>query len=183
MSDFDFQPLLEGKLIRLRPLEKRDFEALHAASSDPMIWEQLPRSERYKMQVSQQFYKESLSLKTTLLIIERKNDEIIGSSRYARFDSHAREVEIGWTFLTRRCWGKGFNSEAKKLMMEHAFNFVDSVFFVAATTNYRSRKAIEKLGAEFERELNWPPEAEVQDKSVMYRLKKVRFRGRSTVFL
>ena len=57
-------------------------------------------------------------------------------------------------------------------MMQHAFNFVDSIFFVAATTNCRSRKAIEKLGAEFERELDWPPGAAVQDESVMYRVRK-----------
>ena len=110
---FDFQPLLGGTLVRLRPLAERDFHALHAASSDSKIWEQLPRSERYKRQVSQTFYEESLSLKTTLVIVESKNNEIIGSSRYARFDSGRREIEIGWTFVTRRYWGKGHNSEAK----------------------------------------------------------------------
>lgn len=172
LSGFDFQPLLKGRLVRLRPLVEQDCEPLYRASSDPLIWEQLPRSEREKRDVFQKFFDESLSLKTTLVITELKGNEIIGSSRYARFDSQKREIEIGWTFLSRRYWGKGHNAEVKKLMMDHAFKFVDSIFFVAATTNYRSRKAIEKLGAEFERELDWPPGAEVQDKSVMYRVRK-----------
>lgn len=171
LRGFDFQPFLEGKLTRLRPLVKRDFDHLHRVAADPLIWEQMPDSERYRRDVSQEFYNESLSLKTTLVITEFHSNDIIGSSRYARYDSEKREIEIGWTFLSRQYWGRGFNEEVKELMMNHAFRFVDSIFFVAAETNYRSRKAIEKLGARFEQELDWPPGADIQKKCVMYRVK------------
>ena len=107
-----------------------------------------------------------------LAIVDLKTQELIGSSRYARFHAERREVEIGWTFLMRKFWGKGYNAEAEQLMMDHAFKFVDSIFFVAASTNRRSCRAIEKLGAEFECELDWPPGADVQDKSVRYRIRK-----------
>ena len=172
LPHFNFQPTLHGQLVRLRPLLEEDFEPLYNASSDPLIWEQLPRAERHKRDVFEKFFGESLSLKTTLAIIKLNGEEVIGSSRYARFDANKREIEIGWTFLTRQHWGKGYNAEAKRLMLGHAFGFVDSVFFVAAATNLRSRRAIEKLGAEAECELDWPPGADVQDKSVMYRLMK-----------
>jgi len=171
-SSFNFQPSLKGSLVRIRPLAEKDYGILWELSSDPLIWEQLPRCERYKKDVYQKFFDESLSLKTTVAIIDLKSDQIIGSSRYARLDLVKSEVEIGWSFLTRQFWGKGYNADSKRLMIENAFNFVDSVFFVAAATNNRSRKAIEKLGSELERELDWPPKSEVQDKSVLYRIRK-----------
>ncbi len=172
MPPFDFQPSLAGNLILLRPLSADDFEALYQASSDPLIWEQLPSVERHRRDVFEQFFAESLSLRTTLAIVECDSLKLVGSSRFARHSEERNEVEIGWTFLTRRCWGKGHNAEAKQLMLEHAFSFVDSVFFVAAATNLRSRRAIEKMGAKFEQEIDWPPDAEIQDESMMYRLTK-----------
>lgn len=171
-NKFNFQPNLEGDLVAIRPLVENDRDALWKLSSDSLIWEQLPRCERYKKEVFEKFFEESISLKTTVVIIENQSDQVIGSSRYARFNQLKSEVEIGWTFLTRKFWGKGYNADSKRLMIENAFNFVDSVFFVAATTNYRSRKAIEKLGAKLERELDWLPNAQIQDKSVLYRVHK-----------
>lgn len=174
MNTFEFQPNLTGKLVRLRPLVPDDFEPLYQVSSDPLIWEQLPRGDRYKKEVFAKFFEESLSLNTTLAIEEVKTAKLIGSSRYARFDDILREIEIGWTFLARQFWGKGYNSEAKRLMIDHAFQFVDSVFLVCAKTNIRSRKAVEKLGARMECELDWPPGALQQDPSVKYRLTSPR---------
>ena len=170
MSLFEFQPVLKGGLVYLRPLVSDDFEKLYEASSDPLIWEQLPRGDRYKRKVFTHFFDESLSLKTTLVIEDLKTREPIGSSRYARLNTALSEIEIGWTFLSRQYWGKGYNSEAKRLMIDHAFQFVDSVFFVCAKTNFRSRRAVEKLGADLECELDWPPGAARQDPSVKYRI-------------
>ena len=172
MSTFDFQPTLSGEITLLRPLASSDYEALYDASSDPLIWEQLPRTERYKREVFDAFFDESIALKTSLLVQEKTTLDVLGSTRFARFDPLKSEIEIGWTFLKRRCWGKGFNREAKHLMLGHAFRFVNSVFFVAATTNLRSRRAIEKLGARFEQQLQWPPGAPVQDESALYRLRR-----------
>jgi RimJ/RimL family protein N-acetyltransferase len=72
---------------------------------------------------------------------------VIGSSRFHGYDEAAGEVEIGWTFLARSHWGGGYNREMKRLMLEHAFRFVDRVVFVIDPSNYRSQRAIEKLGA------------------------------------
>ena len=56
------------------------------------------------------------------------------------------EVEIGWTFLARRLWGGRFNGAMKRLMLDHAFRFVDTVIFRIGETNLRSRRAVEKIG-------------------------------------
>jgi RimJ/RimL family protein N-acetyltransferase len=62
-------------------------------------------------------------------------------------DEVAREVEIGWTFLPRSHCGGRYNREMKRLMLEHAFRYVDRVAFLIDPANHRSQRVIEKLGA------------------------------------
>ncbi len=57
-------------------------------------------------------------------------------------------MEIGWTFLARSHWGGPFNGEMKRLMLQHAFQYVDRVVFVIYSTNYRSQRAVEKIGGQ-----------------------------------
>jgi RimJ/RimL family protein N-acetyltransferase len=71
---------------------------------------------------------------------------IVGSSRYHEFDADGSVVEIGWSFLARRCWGGRYNGEMKRLMLEHAFKTVERVVFVIGPDNRRSRRAVEKIG-------------------------------------
>ncbi len=56
---FDLQPVLEGELLRLRPLRPEDFHDLYAVASDPLIWEQHPASDRYKEDVFKEFFREA----------------------------------------------------------------------------------------------------------------------------
>src|SRR5262249_49326673 len=72
---------------------------------------------------------------------------IIGSSRYHDYKPDGREIEIGYTFLDRAHWGGKYNAEMKRLMLDHAFQFVESVVFSVGRTNLRSQKALEKIGA------------------------------------
>jgi RimJ/RimL family protein N-acetyltransferase len=147
--DFDLQPTLTGTLIELRPLRPQDFDALFSAASDPKIWEQHPDSDRYQRKVFQRFFDGALDSKGAFAIIERKSGRIIGSSRYCNLDLTNREVEVGWTFLEREFWGGTYNRELKQLMLEHAFRFVDRVVFVVGEQNFRSQKALAKIGATF----------------------------------
>jgi len=154
--EFDLQPTLKGNLIELRPLRPQDFDALFAAASDPQIWEQHPESDRYQRKVFQRFFDGALESKGAFAIIERKSGRIIGSSRYCNLDPTNGEVEIGWTFLEREFWGGTYNRELKQLMLEHAFRFVDRVVFVVGEQNFRSQKALEKIGASFLKKAQLP---------------------------
>jgi N-acetyltransferase len=147
--DFDLQPTLKGSLIELRPLTPDDFDALFAAASDPLIWEQHPECDRYKTEVFQKYFDSAIESKGAFAIIDRKSGRIIGSSRYCNLNPTEREVEIGWTFLERSFWGGRYNRELKSLMLDHAFRFVDRVLFVVGEKNVRSQKALEKIGARF----------------------------------
>ncbi len=146
---FDLQPTLRGNLIELRPLTRDDFNALFAAASDPLIWEQHPESDRYTRKVFQSFFDGAIDSKGAFAIVEAKSGRIIGSSRYCNLDPAEREVEIGWTFLERAFWGGPCNAELKYLMLDHAFRFVDRVVFVVGEKNIRSQKALLKIGARF----------------------------------
>ena len=143
----DLQPVLRGELLELRPLRPDDFEPLYAVASDPLIWEQHPVRDRHLVDVFREFFRTGLESGGGLVALDRRDGAIIGSSRYHGHDPIRREVEIGWTFLARRYWGGRYNGEMKRLMLEHAFGFVDRVIFVIGPQNFRSRRAVEKIGA------------------------------------
>lgn len=144
--DFELQPHLIGELLELRALTPDDWDSLFAVASDPAIWEQHPARDRYKEEVFKEFVREALESGGAFVVIDRKTREIIGSSRYFGFDPAKREVEIGWTFLACTYWGGKYNGELKRLMLDHAFRFVESVVFLVGPTNVRSHKAMEKIG-------------------------------------
>ena len=145
-ESFELQPRLAGDLLEVRPLRPEDWESLFAVASDPLIWEQHPAQDRYKEEVFQQFFREALESGGAFGVIDRKTQKIIGSSRYFGFDPERREIEIGWTFLARSHWGGKYNRELKRLMLDHAFKFVESVVFLIGPTNVRSQKAVENIG-------------------------------------
>ena len=141
------QPILKGQLLELRPLRPEDFDDLFAVASDPLIWEQHPHNTRYEEEVFRKFFRDALASGGALIAIDSGSGRAIGSSRYDGYDKEKSQVEIGWTFLARSHWGGVYNGEMKRLMLEHAFKFVDNVSFVIGTQNFRSQKAVEKLGA------------------------------------
>ena len=144
---FDAQPVLLGERLELRPLGAEDWQALYAVASDWLIWEQHPAHNRHEIEVFRTFFDEALASGGALVVIDRANGLLIGSSRFHGYDEAKSEVEIGWTFLARLYWGGVYNGELKRLMLEHAFRFVDSVIFVIGPQNLRSQKAVLKLGA------------------------------------
>jgi len=145
--DFDLQPTLKGRLIEARPLRPDDLDAAFDAASDPLIWKDHPDPNRYRRDVFQKFFHAAIASKGALAVIDRKSMRIIGMSGYRKFDGADREVEIGFTFLAREYWGGSYNGELKKLMLDHAFQFVDRVVFIVSETNIRSQKALYRIGA------------------------------------
>ena len=143
---FEMQPILRSEILEVRPLRAGDFEELFSVASDPLIWEQHPNSDRYKHDVFRKFFDEALASGGAFVVIDRKTGRVIGSSRFNCHDLVRSEVEIGWTFLARSHWGGIYNGELKRLMMSHAFKFVDNVIFFIGSTNIRSQRALEKLG-------------------------------------
>jgi RimJ/RimL family protein N-acetyltransferase len=143
---FDLQPCLKGDLLELRPLCAEDFHDLYAVAADPLIWEQHPSKDRYQEEVFKIFFRQALESRGALIAIDRKDGRVIGSSRFHGYDEEKSEIEIGWTFLARSHWGGTYNREMKQLMLRHAFRFVNSVIFLVGPHNFRSQRAVEKIG-------------------------------------
>jgi RimJ/RimL family protein N-acetyltransferase len=150
MAPFELQPVLKGKLLELRPLREEDFSELYGVAADPLIWEQHPNSDRWQEEVFQAFFRQAMESGSAFAAIDSKTGRIIGSSRYHGYDPQMSQIEIGWTFLARSYWGGTYNGEMKDLMLRHAFRFVNSVIFVIGPQNWRSRRAVEKIGAVYE---------------------------------
>lgn len=143
---FDLQPTLTGTLLYLRPLKEEDFEDLYKVGSDKLIWEQHPAWNRYKKNVFKKFFRRAMASGGAFAVIDKKTGAIIGSSRFTMYDPDQSSVEIGWTFLSRTYWGGVYNGEMKRLMMRHAFNYVDKVILLVGMNNKRSQMAVKKIG-------------------------------------
>ena len=143
---FELQPVLKGELLELRPLRAGDFHDLYAVAADPLIWKQHPSSDRYKEEVFKEFFREAMESGGALIAVDSAPGRVIGSSRFHGYDEQKSEIEIGWTFLARSHWGGAYNGEMKRLMLGHAFRFVESVIFLIGPQNLRSQRAIEKIG-------------------------------------
>ena len=144
---FELQPVLKGELLTLRPLQPEDFDELYGVARDPLIWEQHPASDRYREEVFREFFRKAMESGGALTAVDAKDGRMIGSSRFFGYDPTNSEIEIGWTFLARSHWGGVYNGEMKRLMLRHAFQFVENVVFLVGPQNFRSQKALEKIGA------------------------------------
>jgi len=144
----DRQPVLEGERLLLRPLVPDDWQPLYAVANDPLIWEQHPVPERAEEPYFRQYFDSLLNRAGTMIVERLDTSRIIGSSTYSNYRSAGSgAVEIGSTFLARSEWGGETNRELKRLMLEHAFRFVGLVEFLIGENNWRSRRAIGKIGA------------------------------------
>ena len=168
---FDYQPSLSGRLLQLRPLRRDDFAALHAAASDPGIWEQHPVKNRHREDVFQPYFEALLDSREALVALDRATGAIVGMSRFHGYDPRRSEVEIGWTFLARSHWGGTYNRELKDLMLRHAFRFVRTVVFLISPDNARSRRAVEKIGGV---RFGSRPDADGRE-SIAYRIESSEF--------
>lgn len=145
----NLQPLsLENELIKLIPLTNDHFDKVYLAASDPFIWAQHPAPDRYKREVFEQFFADGIKSNGAFTIFDAKTGGVIGTSRYYDYDKPARTIAIGYTFLTREYWGTAYNRNLKNLMINYAFEYIDSILFHVGAVNIRSQKAVEKLGAE-----------------------------------
>jgi len=145
-----------------------DFDALYAAASDQLIWEQHPARDRWQRDVFEVFFRGAMDSGGAFAVVDKKSDRIIGSSRFVKVKESDDAIEIGWTFLAREYWGGVYNLSMKRLMIDHAFRFVNNTLFFIGENNMRSRKAVEKLGGVLITELGGKPITAPSDARVIY---------------
>jgi RimJ/RimL family protein N-acetyltransferase len=141
------QPTLTNEFVQITPLKTSDFDALFAIASDELLWEQHPEKDRYKKEVFLIFFQEAITSKSAFKVVDVKTGTTIGSSRFYEYNEDEKSVAIGYTFIDRKYWATPYNRALKNLMINYAFQFVENVIFHVGDTNFRSQKAVEKLGA------------------------------------
>jgi RimJ/RimL family protein N-acetyltransferase len=144
---------LEGRHVRLEPLEAHHADALAPVALDPRIWEFSSLLMRSAADV-QSYVTTALEHRRAgsafpFVTVERQSGTAIGSTRFENIDIPNRRVEIGWTWLNPQWWRTPVNTEAKYLMLRHAFEQWGCVRVELKTwvNNHRSRAAIVRLGA------------------------------------
>jgi N-acetyltransferase len=146
MPQPDFQPTLIGPTVTIRPMSASDWPQLFAAAADPEIWKVHPVPDRYTEPAFRKFFDGGIGSNKAFVFVDRASGQLIGSSRYHGHKPDIGEVEIGWTFLARSHWGGATNREVKRLMLDHAFTFADTVVFWVGEKNFRSQGAMKKIG-------------------------------------
>lgn len=156
-SNFNLQPeILEDQTVQLIPLHENHFEELYKVASDPLIWELHPIKDRYKKEVFESFFEGAINSKSAFLILDKETNEIIGSTRFYDYNSEKSSIAIGFTFMGRKFWGGSYNKATKKLLIDYAFEYVNSILFHVGAENVRSQKAVLKLGAVKINEISFP---------------------------
>ena len=143
----NLQPTFINEIVQIVPLKESDFDDLFTIASDKLLWEQHPEKERYKKEVFQEFFNVAIASESAFKFVDVKTGNPIGTSRYYEFKETESSIAIGYTFIERKYWATPYNRAIKNLMINYAFQFVESIIFHVGDTNFRSQKAVEKLGA------------------------------------
>ncbi|WJS97492.1 GNAT family N-acetyltransferase [Novosphingobium humi] len=151
MSHWPEVPVLRGRHVTLRPLQRADRNDLLAALStgfERTFAGGLPTPETIDGWLDR-VEAETAAGRAQVFAVLDANGAVAGTTRYMRMNAAARRVEIGTTLYAPRVRRTGLNTEAKKLLLGHAFDVL-GVYCVQIRTdvlNHTSRRAIERIGA------------------------------------
>jgi len=148
--------ILQGTPVRLEPLSLDHLDGLCAVGLDPEIWRWAPtpittREEmRNYVETALRWQAEGTALPFATVLNE--TDQIVGSTRFANIDRENKHMEIGWTWIGKPWQRTAVNTEAKYLMLRHAFERLGCirVEFKTDSLNEKSRNALLRIGAKEE---------------------------------
>lgn len=152
--DVDIESLpLRGRRVLLEPLHARHIPGLATAIRDGELWSipvtWVPHPDELGEFVQQADSRRAANLELQFATIDAASNNIVGSTRFMNIDREHRRVEIGFTFIAKT-WQRSYvNTEAKYLMLKHAFErwACNRVELITDVLNETSRTAIRRLGA------------------------------------
>jgi RimJ/RimL family protein N-acetyltransferase len=144
---------LEGQHVRLEPLGLGHLDGLCQVGLDEDLWRWIPHQVRTRDEmrgyIETALKEQASGSALPFATVERGSARAIGSTRYGNIDRANRRVEIGWTWVGKNWQRTAVNTEAKYLMLRHAFETLGCIRVELKTDslNQRSRDAILRLGA------------------------------------
>ena len=153
--------VLESERIRLEPLHARHARDLQEAGNDEAVWAKVARSNPLTtLDSTLRYIEDAVQGKSVpdgipFAVIDRAGAKAIGTTRYFDISANDRKLEIGWTWIGRRYWRTHVNTECKFMLLQYAFEQAGAVRvqLKADSENDRSRAAIARIGATYERTL------------------------------
>jgi N-acetyltransferase len=148
--------ILENNLIRLEPIGHNHIDNLIKIAEDKRIWTYLSMdgsdSDNLRQELSAAILRRATGDEYAFTIFDKRENRIIGSTRFMNIFSGHRKLEIGWTWYAPAYWGTGSNIACKLLLLTHAFETLKAVRvqLQVNSKNERSRAAVLKIGAQFE---------------------------------
>jgi len=148
--------ILQGRYARLEPLTKEHAAPLAEVGLDPDLWKWIPTPvrtpEEMRGYVKTALQEQAAGSALPFAIIENSSGRAIGSTRYGNIERAHHRVEIGWTWVARQWQRSAINTEAKYLLLRHAFEMLECMRVELKTDslNDRSRAAILRIGAKEE---------------------------------
>jgi len=148
--------ILEGKSVRLASLKLEHLSELYEAASDESLWlwtaNIIKSREDMLRYVETALGEAARKVSVPFVTIEKSSGKIIGSTRFGNTDAKNRKAEIGWTWINPQWQRTAVNTEAKLLMLTHAFETWNCIRVELKTDvlNEKSRNAILRLGAKEE---------------------------------
>ena len=147
------QPVLEGEHVLLRPMVRSDGSAIVEAASDGRLWElfytAVPGPDSIKAYLDSAEAETVYGRAMPFVVIDKASGRLVGATRFMRMKPEAKRLEIGTTFYAKSVQRTPINSEAKLLLLTHAFEVMGClcVQFRTDHFNHPSQRAIERLGA------------------------------------
>ena len=142
--------------VRLEPLLKAHVAGLAGVGLDEDLWEWIPTQvrtlEEMSAYVDTALDEQARGVSLPFAILEKATGRVIGSTRYGNIERMHRRVEIGWTWVAKPWQRTPVNTEAKLLLLSHAFETLGCIRVELKTDsmNERSRAAILRIGAKEE---------------------------------
>jgi RimJ/RimL family protein N-acetyltransferase len=147
---------LTGKTVDLLPLNPGFFPVLSSIAINKKIWQFFPvdgsKPETFANLLTAAMDAKAIGTQYPFVIFHKTQNKIIGSTRLMDIQKQHRKLEIGSTWLIPEFWGTSVNLECKLLLLTFCFEKLGTsrVFLKTDENNIRSRKAILKIGADFE---------------------------------
>lgn len=147
---------LEGNQVLIRPMTLQDKDQLVEAASDGSLWNlwytSVPTPEKMESYILTALAEQDEKKSLPFIIIRKKDQKIVGTTRYMNIESVIRRLEIGSTWYAKSSQRTGVNTESKYLLLKHAFESLGCLAVELRThwINHQSRAAIERLGAKLD---------------------------------
>jgi RimJ/RimL family protein N-acetyltransferase len=147
---------LEGRHVRLEPLTQAHHAGLCAIGLDEEIWRWMPipvrTAEDMAAYIATALDEQARGVSLPFAQVEKSSGRVVGSTRYGNIDRTHHRVEIGWTWVAPAWQRTGVNTEAKYLLLRHAFETLGCMRVELKTDslNEKSRAAILRIGAKEE---------------------------------